>query len=79
MGYHLSRRGLPYAIIDANDRIGDAWRNRWDSLRLFTPIGSTGYPECRFPGYHWGFPSKDEMADYLESYARRFDIRVETW
>ena len=37
MGYHLSRRGLPYAIIDANHRIGDAWRNRWDSLRLFSP------------------------------------------
>jgi putative flavoprotein involved in K+ transport len=78
MGYHLSRRGLPYAIIDANDRIGDAWRNRWDSLRLFTPNRLNGLPGMPFPGYHWGFPSKDEMADYLESYARRFDIRVET-
>jgi putative flavoprotein involved in K+ transport len=79
MGYHLSRRGLPYAIIDANDRIGDAWRNRWDSLRLFTPNRLNGLSGMPFPGgYHWGFPSKDEMADYLESYARRFDIRVET-
>ena len=75
----ISRRGLPYAIIDANDRIGDAWRNRWDSLRLFTPNRLNGLPGMPFPGgYHWGFPSKDEMADYLESYARRFDIRVET-
>ena len=78
MGYHLSRRGLPYAIIDANHRIGDAWRNRWDSLRLFTPNRLNGLPGMPFPGYHWGFPSKNEMADYLESYARRFDIRVET-
>ena len=79
MGYHLSRRGLPYAIIDANHRIGDAWRNRWDSLRLFTPNRLNGLPGMPFPGgYHWGFPSKDEMADYLESYARRFDIHVET-
>jgi len=78
MGYHLSRRGLPYRIIDANHRIGDAWRNRWDSLRLFTPNRLNGLPGMPFPGYHWGFPSKDEMADYLESYARRFDIRVET-
>src|SRR5215203_3750326 len=77
-GYYLSRRGLPYAIVDANDRIGDAWRNRWDSLRLFTPNRLNGLPGMPFPGYHWGFPSKDEMADYLESYARRFDIRVET-
>jgi putative flavoprotein involved in K+ transport len=79
MGYHLSQRGLPYAIIDANHRIGDAWRNRWDSLRLFTPNRLNGLPGMPFPGgYHWGFPSKDEMADYLESYARRFDIHVET-
>ncbi len=78
LGYHLSRRGLPYAIIDANHRIGDAWRNRWDSLRLFTPNRLNGLPGMPFPGYHWGFPSKNEMADYLESYARRFDIHVET-
>jgi putative flavoprotein involved in K+ transport len=78
VGYHLSQRGLPYAIIDANDRIGDAWRNRWDSLRLFTPKRLNGLPGMPFPGYHWGFPSKDEMADYLASYARRFDIDVET-
>jgi len=78
MGYHLSRRGLPYAIVDANDQIGDAWRNRWDSLRLFTPNRLNGLAGMPFPGYHWGFPSKNEMADYLESYARRFDIHVET-
>jgi len=76
--YHLSQRGLPYAVIDANDRVGDAWRNRWDSLRLFTPKRLNGLPGMPFPGYHWGFPSKDEMADYLASYARRFDIDVET-
>jgi putative flavoprotein involved in K+ transport len=78
MGYQLSRRGLPFAIVDANHRIGDAWRNRWDSLRLFTPNRLNGLPGMPFPGYHWGFPSKDEMADYLESYARRFGIHVET-
>lgn len=78
MGYHLSRRGLPYAIVDANDRIGDAWRNRWDSLRLFTPNRLNRLPGMPFPGYHWAFPSKDEMADYLENYARHFDIPVQT-
>lgn len=78
VGYHLSRRGLPYAIVDANQRIGDAWRNRWDSLRLFTPNRLNGLPGKPFPGYHWAFPSKDEMADYLENYARHFEIPVET-
>jgi len=78
MGYQLSRRDVPYKIVDANDRIGDAWRNRWDSLRLFTPNRLNHLPGMSFPGYHWGFPSKNEMADYLESYARRFDLQVET-
>lgn len=77
-GYQLSQRGIDYAIVDANDRIGDAWRNRWDSFRLFTPSWFDGLPGMPFPGYSWGFPSKDEMADYLESYARHFDIPVQT-
>ncbi len=77
-GYQLSRRDLPHKIIDANERVGDAWRNRWDSLRLFTPNRLNSLPGMPFPGYHWGFPSKNEMADYLESYAQKFDLRVET-
>lgn len=78
MGYRLSERGLPFTIVDAHPRIGDAWRNRWDSLRLFTPNYFNGLPGLPFPGYRWGFPSKDEMADYLENYAAHFDIPVET-
>src|ERR671915_62990 len=78
MGYQLSRRDLPYKIIDANPRVGDAWHNRWDSLRLFTPSRFNRLPGMPFPGYHWGFPSKNEMADYLEAYARKFDLQVET-
>jgi putative flavoprotein involved in K+ transport len=78
MGYQLSKRDLPFRIIDANDRVGDAWRNRWDSLRLFTPNRLNRLPGMRFPGFRWGFPSKDEWADYLESYARKFDLPVET-
>ena len=77
-GYQLSQRDLPYKIIDANERVGDAWRNRWDSLRLFTPNRLNRLPGMRFPGFRWGFPSKDEWADYLESYARKFDLPVET-
>jgi putative flavoprotein involved in K+ transport len=77
-GYQLSQRDLSYKIVDANERIGDAWRGRWDSLRLFTPNRFNHLPGMPFPGYHWGFPSKNEMADYLESYARKLDLRVET-
>jgi putative flavoprotein involved in K+ transport len=78
MGYQLSRLDLPYRIVDANPRIGDAWRNRWDSFRLFTPNRLNRLPGMRFPGYRWGFASKDEWADHLEAYARKFDLEVET-
>jgi len=78
IGYQLSRRDLTYKIVDANPRVGDVWRNRWDSFRLFTPNRLNRLPGMRFPGYHWGFASKNEWADYLESYARKFDLQVET-
>src|SRR6478672_6603408 len=66
VGYHLQRRGLPSLILDAHSRIGDAWRMRWDSLRLFTPARYDGLPGMRFPAGGDTFPSKDQMADYLE-------------
>jgi putative flavoprotein involved in K+ transport len=77
-GYHLARRGLPFVILDANERIGDAWRKRWDSLRLFTPARYNGLPGWPFPAPAWLFPTKDELAGYLEAYAARFDLPVRT-
>ena len=65
-------------ILDANARIGDAWRKRWDSLRLFTPARYDGLPGMPFPAPAWSFPTKDEVADYLEAYAARFDLPVRT-
>jgi putative flavoprotein involved in K+ transport len=77
-GYHLAKRKLPFLIVDANDRIGDAWRKRWDSLHLFTPARFDGLPGLPFPAPAWSFPSKDEMADYLEQYAAHFELPVRT-
>ena len=76
VGYHLAKRGLPFQILDANPRIGDAWRNRWDSLRLFNPARYAGLPGMRFPARGDTFPTKDQMADYLVDYARRFHLPV---
>ena len=77
VGYHLAKQGLPFLILEASRRIGDAWRNRWDSLRLFTPARYDALPGLRFPARGDEFPSKDEMADYLESYARYFRLPVQ--
>jgi putative flavoprotein involved in K+ transport len=78
VGYHLARRGVPFVILDANARVGDQWRRRWDSLRLFTPARFDGLPGMPFPAPRQSFPTKDEMADYLEAYAKRFALPVES-
>jgi putative flavoprotein involved in K+ transport len=78
VGYHLARRGRPFVILDEGERVGDAWRKRWSSLRLFSPARYDSLPGWRFPAPGWSFPTKDEMGDYLEEYARRFELPVRT-
>ena len=75
-GYHLQRRGLPFLILDADERIGDHWRERWDSLRLYSPARSDNLPGMRFPAPAYHYPSGREMGDYLEAYAERFSLPV---
>lgn len=77
-GYHLRRRRRSFVILEANERIGDNWRTKWDSLRLFTPAMLSALPGTRHAGPRWAFQTKDAFADYLESYARRFDFDVRT-
>ena len=76
VGYYLARQGHPFVILDANRRVGDAWRQRWDSLRLFTPAAFDGLVGMKFPATAFSFPTKDDMADYLEAYARRFQLPI---
>jgi putative flavoprotein involved in K+ transport len=78
VGYYLKRHGLPFVILDAHDRVGDAWRTRWDSLRLFSPASYDALPGMPFPGSAARFPTKDEMADYLEAYASELELPIRT-
>ncbi len=78
VGYHLARLGVGFVILDAHERVGDAWRRRWDSLRLFTPARFDGLDGMPFPGPPGSFPTKDEMADYLEKFAAEFHLPVRT-
>ncbi len=77
VGYHLRQEGRPFVILEAHDRVGDAWRSRWDSLRLFTTARYDGLPGMPFPARHSHYPTKDEVADYLDAYAERFPLPVE--
>jgi putative flavoprotein involved in K+ transport len=78
VGYHLRQRGLRFVILEENERVGDVWRKRWDSLRLFTPARYDGLPGMPFPGPPSSFPTKDETADFLEAYARQFQLPIRT-
>ncbi len=75
-GYHLQRLGRPFLIVDSNERVGDNWRQQWDTLRLYTPAKYDGLPGLPFPGDARSFPGKDGVADYLESYALHWDLPV---
>ncbi|RKO19730.1 portal protein [Pseudarthrobacter phenanthrenivorans] len=69
LGYYLKQQQRNFLILDANQRTGDAWRQRWDSLRVFTPAKYDGLPGTPFPAGPLSFPTKDEVAGYLEGYA----------
>jgi putative flavoprotein involved in K+ transport len=75
-GYHLAKRNRDFVVLDAHERVGDTWRNRWDSLRLFTPAAHDGLPGRPYPGPGWAWPTGKELADYLEGYAREFELPV---
>ena len=75
-GYHLGQHGRSFVILDAGRRVGDNWRARWDSLRLYSPASRDGLPGMPFPARSTSYPTKDEMADYLEAYAARFQLPV---
>jgi putative flavoprotein involved in K+ transport len=75
-GYWLSKQDIDFVILDAEQRTGDSWRKRWDSLRLFTPARYSSLPGMNFPTAPYQFPSRDEIADYLEWYATTFELPV---
>ena len=78
LGYHLAKQDRPFVILEANERVGDDWRERFDSLRLYSPARYDGLPGLAFPADQWHYPTKDEVGDYLEAYAERFELPVMT-
>src|SRR3954449_8354063 len=76
-GYFLARQQRHSAILEAADTPAAAWRERWDSLRLFTPVRYDSLPGLAFPGDPDGYPARDDVVAYLTDYARRFDLPVE--
>jgi putative flavoprotein involved in K+ transport len=76
IGYYLAMQGRDFVILDAHHRIGTSWRERWDSLRIFTPAWISSLPGMPLAAPAGAFLTKDEVADYLEAYAARFHLPV---
>lgn len=74
--YHLTQLGRSCVVLDHHERIGDNWRRHWDSLKLYSPARYDGLPAMPFPADDWSFPTKDEVANYLETYATHFELPV---
>ncbi|PEF69934.1 flavin-containing monooxygenase [Bacillus cereus] len=77
MGYYLKQEGYNFLLLEAGKRVGDSWRNRYDSLQLFTSRSYSSLPGMTLIGEKNEFPYKDEIATYLEEYARHFQLPVQ--
>jgi putative flavoprotein involved in K+ transport len=77
LGYYLAQQGRRFIILDAAAEPAATWRDRWDSLRLFTPVRYDSLPGMAFPGDPDSYPGRDEVAEYLTEYVRKFDLPVE--
>lgn len=77
-GFWLQRLapGLSVMLAEAAPAVGQTWRDRWDSLVLFTPRAYSALPGLPFPDGPTGSPTRLEMADYLQAYAEHFALPV---
>ncbi|MGZ6643207.1 MAG: flavin-containing monooxygenase [Solirubrobacteraceae bacterium] len=77
IGYYLAQQGRRFTILEAAGEPAAAWRRRWDSIRLFTPVRYDSLPGFAFPGEPDSYPGRDDVVAYLTDYARRFELPVE--
>jgi putative flavoprotein involved in K+ transport len=77
MGYLLAQQGRRFVILERGDSVAAAWRERWDSLKLFTPRGYSSLPGFSFPGDPDDYPTRDEVIAYLGRYAETFELPIE--
>jgi putative flavoprotein involved in K+ transport len=76
MAWHLAQQGRRFVVLEAGPEVGHVWRSRWDSLKLFTPAQYDALPGMAFPAPPDTYPTKDPVADYLQAYAKTFDLPV---
>src|SRR4051794_27958116 len=78
IGWHLTRQGRDFAILEAASRPAAAWRDRWDSLKLFTPVRYDSLPGRPFPGDPNSYPGRDDVVEYLTDYAGDLPVELDS-
>jgi putative flavoprotein involved in K+ transport len=76
MAWHLRRQGMRFLVLEAGAEVGHVWRARWDSLKLFSPAQYSSLPGMPFPAPADTYPAKEPVADYLQAYAKAFNLPV---
>ena len=76
VAWHLRRQGMRFVVLEAGPELGHMWRARWDSLKLFSPAQYSSLPGMPFPAPADTYPTKEPVADYLQSYASAFNLPV---
>ena len=76
--YHLQQRGIDFVVLEASNRVGDGWRARYDSLRLYSPARYDSLPGLRVPLPKRAYPTGRQMGDYLEAYVAHHKLPVRT-
>lgn len=76
VAHHLVKNEHNVLVLEGGSRVGESWRSRWESLRLFTPARYSSLPGMPFPAPPYHLPGKEEMASYLAAYAETFHLPV---
>ncbi|MDL4839845.1 flavin-containing monooxygenase [Aquibacillus rhizosphaerae] len=77
MGYYLKKSSLTFLILDKSTELGEVWKNRYDSLRLFTPSYFSSLPGLSLDKKSNLYPTKDDIAGYLKVYAEKFSLPIQ--
>jgi putative flavoprotein involved in K+ transport len=76
-GYYLSQQNRNFVILEKAEQVGQAWRDRWDSLKLITPNPYNDLPGLSFPSQSIDFPTRNDVISYLENYAHKYQFPIE--
>lgn len=77
MGYYLSQSNVTFTLLDQSKEVGTVWKERYDSLTLFTPSAYSSLPGWELKGGQCYYPTKDEVSAYLQEYAKKFSLPVQ--